>query len=71
MALGGAAAATWRTGATVRRLLDTCTFLWLAGGGSLSPGALAAVRDPSNEVLLSAVSVWEIVTKCLTCKLPP
>jgi PIN domain nuclease of toxin-antitoxin system len=47
----------------MKLLLDTCTFLWLAGGRSLSPNAEAVVRDPSNDVLLSAVSVWEIVTK--------
>ena len=47
----------------MKLLLDTCTFLWLAGGRPLSPNAEAVVRDPSNDVLLSAVSVWEIVTK--------
>ena len=47
----------------MRLLLDTCTFLWLAGGRSLSSPAAAAVRDPANEVFLSAVSVWEIVSK--------
>jgi PIN domain nuclease of toxin-antitoxin system len=47
----------------MKLLLDTCTFLWLAGGRSLSASAEAVVRDPSNDVLLSAVSVWEIVTK--------
>jgi PIN domain nuclease of toxin-antitoxin system len=54
----------------VKLLLDTCTFLWLAGGGSLSPAAAAAVRDPSNDVFLSAVSAWEIVTKNRTGRLP-
>jgi PIN domain nuclease of toxin-antitoxin system len=54
----------------VRLLLDTCTFLWLAGGGAISPAAAAAVRDPSNEVFLSAVSVWEIATKYRAGKLP-
>jgi PIN domain nuclease of toxin-antitoxin system len=54
----------------VRLLLDTCAFLWLAGGSSLSPGASAAVRDPANEVFLSAVSVWEIVSKHRAGKLP-
>jgi len=54
----------------VRLLLDTCTFLWLAGGGSLSSRAAAAVRDPSNDVLLSAVSVWEIASKYRAGKLP-
>jgi PIN domain nuclease of toxin-antitoxin system len=52
-------------------LLDTCTFLWLAGGGrSLSAAAAQAVRDPSNEVLLSAVSTWEIVVKYRMGRLP-
>jgi PIN domain nuclease of toxin-antitoxin system len=54
----------------VKLLLDTCTFLWLAGGRSLSPAAAAAVRDPSNDVFLSAVSAWEIVTKNRTGRLP-
>jgi PIN domain nuclease of toxin-antitoxin system len=47
----------------VKLLLDTCTFLWLAGGGSLPQRAAAAIRDPSNEVFLSAVSAWEIASK--------
>ena len=47
----------------MRLLLDTCSFLWLAGGSALSVAAVAAVRDPSNEVFLSAVSAWEIATK--------
>lgn len=54
----------------MRLLLDTCTFLWLAGGGPLSVGAAAAVRDPSNDVLLSAVSVWEIASKYQSGRLP-
>ena len=54
----------------MRLLLDTCTFLWLAGGQSLSAGAAAAVRDPSNDVLLSAVSTWEIASKYRAGKLP-
>jgi len=54
----------------VRLLLDTCTFLWLAGGRSLSPDATAAVRNPANDVLLSAVSSWEIVTKHRAGRLP-
>ena len=47
----------------MRLLLDTCTFLWLAGGASLSDDAADAIRQPANEVFLSASSVWEIVTK--------
>ncbi|OFW06907.1 MAG: twitching motility protein PilT [Acidobacteria bacterium RIFCSPLOWO2_02_FULL_67_36] len=54
----------------MKLLLDTCTFLWLAGGGMLSRAAAAAVRDPSNDVFLSAVSVWEIVTKYRLGRLP-
>jgi PIN domain nuclease of toxin-antitoxin system len=54
----------------VKLLLDTCTFLWLAGGQSLPSAAATAIRDPSNEVYLSAVSVWEIVTKFRNGRLP-
>ena len=54
----------------MKLLLDTCTFLWLAGGSSLSPAAAAAVRDPSHDVYLSAASVWEIVTKYRAGRLP-
>lgn len=51
-------------------LLDTCTFLWLAGGQRLPPAASAAIRDTSNDVYLSSVSVWEIVTKYRSGRLP-
>jgi PIN domain nuclease of toxin-antitoxin system len=55
----------------VRLLLDTCTFLWLAGGAAaLSPAAIGLIRDPANEVYLSAVSVWEIATKSRSGRLP-
>ena len=52
-------------------LLDTCTFLWLAGGRAVLPDAVAqAIGDPANEVFLSSVSVWEIITKHRAGKLP-
>ncbi len=55
----------------VRLLLDTCTFLWLAGGGSLSnDGEPTRSATPANEVFLSAASVWEIVTKYERGRLP-
>lgn len=54
----------------MKLLLDTCTFLWLAGGGALSAAAAAAVRDPANDVLLSAVSAWEIASKYRAGRLP-
>ena len=47
----------------MRVLLDTCTFLWLTGGTRLPPAASAAIADPANDVFLSAVSAWEIVSK--------
>lgn len=48
----------------MRLLLDTCTFLWIAGGGRpLSAAAADAIRTPAHDVYLSAASVWEIVTK--------
>ncbi len=54
----------------MKLLLDTCTFLWLAGGHQLPPAASAAIRDPSNDVYLSSVSVWEIVAKYRSGRLP-
>ena len=54
----------------MKLLLDTCTFLWLAGGSSLSDAAAAAIRNPSHDVYLSAVSAWEIVTKHASGRLP-
>lgn len=55
----------------MRLLLDTCTFLWLAGGGrALSTSAAESVRDPSNDVFLSSVSSWEIVVKHRMGRLP-
>jgi PIN domain nuclease of toxin-antitoxin system len=54
----------------VRLLLDTCTFLWLAGGGPLSDAAADAIRAPANDVYLSAASVWEVVTKHQRGRLP-
>jgi len=54
----------------VKLLLDTCTFLWLAGGQPMSAAATAAISNPSHDVFLSAVSVWEIVAKHKAGRLP-
>lgn len=54
----------------MKLLLDTCTFLWIAGGKSVSDAAAAAYRDPSNDVYLSAASVWEITIKHQSGRLP-
>lgn len=52
-------------------LLDTCTFLWLAGGGrALPPRAAALFQSHDNEVFLSAASAWEIAIKHAAGKLP-
>jgi len=55
----------------VKCLLDTCTFLWIiAGAKDLSPAAKEIFANPSNEILLSSVSVWEISVKHSLGKLP-
>jgi PIN domain nuclease of toxin-antitoxin system len=52
-------------------ILDTHTFLWfIAGDAKLSAHARSLIEDPSNRVLLSIVSLWEIVVKVSTGKLP-
>ena len=55
----------------MKYLLDTCTFLWIiAGAKDLSPNAAQIFSNPSNEIFLSAVSVWEISVKHALGKLP-
>ena len=55
----------------MRYLLDTCTFLWIiVGSKDLSPAAIQIFVDPSNEIFLSAVSVWELSVKHGLGKLP-
>lgn len=55
----------------MRLLLDTCVFLWIAGGAAeLSSGARQAFADPANEVYLSAASAWEIAVKHGLNRLP-
>jgi PIN domain nuclease of toxin-antitoxin system len=48
----------------MRLLLDTCAFLWFVTGDSrLSRRARRALEHTQAEVILSAVSVWEIAIK--------
>ncbi|HET7464374.1 MAG TPA: type II toxin-antitoxin system VapC family toxin [Longimicrobium sp.] len=55
----------------MRLLLDTHALLWwLAGDERLSTVAADAIQNPSNEVLVSAASAWEITTKYRIGKLP-
>jgi PIN domain nuclease of toxin-antitoxin system len=55
----------------VRLLLDTCTFLWIAGDApELSARARALFESPEHEVFLSAASAWEIGVKHALGRLP-
>jgi PIN domain nuclease of toxin-antitoxin system len=54
----------------MRLLFDTHAFMWWDSQSSrLSPRALTACSDPSNELLLSTASVWEIQIKSQLGKL--
>jgi PIN domain nuclease of toxin-antitoxin system len=51
-------------------LLDACTFLWTLKGEPALPDRIARlIRDPDNEVFLSAASAWEIAQKYAIRKL--
>jgi PIN domain nuclease of toxin-antitoxin system len=55
----------------MRILLDTHIFLWfISGDTQLSTNVRDAIRDPDNEVYLSAISVWEAIVKYQLGKLP-
>ena len=55
----------------MRLLLDTHALLWwLAGDTRLSRPAIDAIDAPGSQVLVSAVSVFEIATKHRLGKLP-
>ena len=55
----------------MRLLLDTHVFLWYITADPQLPTRLRdTVRDPANEVYLSAGSVWETVIKHALGKLP-
>lgn len=55
----------------MKLVLDTCTFLWIISDDPrLSSRARSAYLDEDNEVLLSAVSAWEIAVKNALGKLP-
>ncbi len=48
----------------MKLLLDTQLLLWAAGQPDrLSPAARKALTDPDNELLFSAVSIWEVTIK--------
>ncbi len=59
----------------MKLLLDTHAFIWWDSDPTqLSAPALAALRDPANEVWLSVASVWKMAIKAqlgkLTLRLP-
>jgi len=55
----------------LRLLLDTHAFIWwLIDLRQLSSRAHAAISDPANDVLVSAVSAIEVTTKYRLGKLP-
>jgi len=55
----------------MKLLVDTCTFLWIVGGGGVLPPRVREVyQSPENEVYFSAVSAWEIALKYATGRLP-
>ena len=55
----------------MKLLLDTHIFLWyLSADPQLPTSFRDAIRDPANEVYLSAASVWEAVIKYALEKLP-
>ncbi len=54
----------------MRLLLDTHALLWwLADDDQLGPQARELIEDPDNDVLISVVSLWEIVVKVRLGKL--
>jgi PIN domain nuclease of toxin-antitoxin system len=55
----------------MRVLLDTHALLWwLDGDRRLIRSMRAIIEDESNEILVSAATVWEVTTKARLGKLP-
>ena len=55
----------------MRFLVDTHIFLWFISGDARLPAAWRdAIRQPSHEVYLSVVSLWEAILKHQLGKLP-
>ena len=48
----------------MKLLFDTHAFLWFVlGAARISPAALAAIREPANQKLVSPASYWELAIK--------
>lgn len=54
----------------MKLLLDTHALLWwLSDDGRLGQGPRTLIADPGNDILVSVVSLWEIVVKLRVGKL--
>lgn len=54
----------------MKLLLDTHALLWWLGDDEqLGPRARELIEDPANDILISVVSLWEIVVKSRVGKL--
>ena len=47
----------------MRLLLDTHVLLWWLQGAPLAEGAADRIAEPSNDVIISAATVWELSIK--------
>lgn len=55
----------------MKLLLDTAPFLWFISGDVRLPDAVRdLIRDPDHDVWLSVISLWEVVIKQETGRLP-
>lgn len=49
----------------MKHLLDTHTVIWAQNDpGKLGPKAVMVLQDPTNQLLVSAGSIWELSIKC-------
>ena len=55
-------------------IVDTHALIWwlnrTSADSRLSPQVIALMEDPNNDIMVSAVSAWEIATKCANGKGP-
>jgi len=53
----------------LRLLLDTHVFIWWSGDEQIAPQAADAIRSATNEILISAASIWEAEIKAAAGRL--
>ncbi len=55
----------------MRALLDSHTLIWAADEpAKVSAPAMRVMQNPANELLISAVTIWEVAIKVAVGKLP-